>query len=109
MYYANSDLFKAQVLALIGAASPPIYWFCLDGVAMDDVDYSAAAALRETYELLKLRGIRLVLAEIQESVRAELNRSKITELVGTQYIFNRIDDLENAYKQSPASVEATGK
>jgi anti-anti-sigma regulatory factor len=76
---------------------------------MDDVDYSAAAALRETYELLKLKGIRFVLVEIQESVRAELNRSKVTELVGTQYIYDRIAGLENAYKQSLAPVEATGK
>ena len=109
MYYANSDLFKDEVLELISGASPPISWFSLDGTAMDDVDYSAAAALHETYGMLKLRGIRLVLVEIQEGVRAELNRSKVTDLIGAQYTFNRIDDLENAYKRSSAPVEATGK
>jgi high affinity sulfate transporter 1 len=109
MYYANSDLFKAEVVALTSGASPRISWFCLDGTAMDDVDYSAAEALRETYELLKVRGIRLVLVEIQESVRAELDRSKVTELVGTQYTFNKIDDLENVYRRSSAPVEITGK
>lgn len=100
MYYANSDLFKTEALALTSGASPPISWFCLDGAAMDDVDFSAAAALRETHGLLKLRGIRLVLVEIQESVRAELDRSKITELIGIPYTFNTIDDLETAYKRS---------
>ena len=100
MYYANSNLFKTQLLALTSGTSPPISWFCLDGTAVDDVDFSAAATLRETYELLKLRGIRLVLVEIQDNVRAELDRSKITELVGVQNIFNTIYDLGNAYKRS---------
>jgi high affinity sulfate transporter 1 len=98
LYYANSDLFKTEVMALTRRASPTIAWFCLDGTAMDDIDYSAAAALREVYELLKLNGIRLVLVEIQDHVRAELGRSKIIELVGTHYIFNTIRDLENAYR-----------
>jgi high affinity sulfate transporter 1 len=110
MYYANADLFKTEALGLTSGASPPISWFCLDGNAMDDVDYSAAAALRETFQLLKLRGIRLVLAEMQDSVRAELARSRITELVGAQYVFNTIDDLADAYRRSPStSVGTTGK
>jgi high affinity sulfate transporter 1 len=100
MYYANADLFKTEALRLTDGAHPPISWFCLDGAAMDDVDFSAAAALRETYELLKQRSARLVLVEIQESVRAELERSKITDLVGRPYIFSTIQELENAYKQS---------
>jgi len=105
MYYANSDLFKSEVLNLTNGASPPISWFCLDGAAMDDVDFSAAAALRETYELLKQKGIRLVLVEVQRVVRVELERSKITDLVGVPYIFSTINDLEDAYKQSPTIRE----
>lgn len=105
MYYANADLFKTDVLELTSGARPSLSWFCLDGVAMDDVDFSAAAALRETYELLKQRGTRLVLVDIQDRVRAELERSRITDLVGTQYIFSTIHELEDAYKQSsPATL-----
>jgi MFS superfamily sulfate permease-like transporter len=100
MYYANSDLFKSEARALTEGASPAISWFCLDGAAVDDVDFSAAAALHEAYELLKQRGIRLVLVEIQDSVRRELDRSKITDMIGTDYIFNTIYDLENSYERS---------
>ena len=70
---------------------------------MDDVDFTAAAAMRETYQLLKQRNIRLVLADIQDHVRAELERSKITDLVGTPYIFTTIYGLVDAYKR-----ESTG-
>ena len=102
MYYANADLFKTEVLGLTSGAHGSVSWFCLDGASMDDVDFSAAAALRETYELLKQRKVRLVLVQIQESVRAELDRSKITDLIGKQYIFNTVHELEYAYKELPA-------
>jgi MFS superfamily sulfate permease-like transporter len=104
MYYANADLFKTEVLGLTSGAHGSLSWFCLDGAAMDDVDFSAAEALRETYEPLKQRGVRLVLVQIQDSVRAELVRSKITDLIGMQYIFTTIHELESAYKQSSAGT-----
>ena len=100
MYYANSDLFKTEVLGLTNSAHGTLSWFCLDGASMDDVDFSAAVALRETYELLKQRGVRLVLVQIQDHVRAELDRSKITDLIGTQYIFATVHELENVFEQS---------
>jgi hypothetical protein len=47
--------------------------------------------------------------EIQEHVRAELDKSKITKLVGNQYTYNTIQDLENAYRKSSlAPVDAKG-
>jgi len=103
MYYANCEQFKTEVRELITGAQPPISWFCLDLGAVDDVDFSAAEALRETYELLKQRGIRFTLVEVQANVRAELDRYGITKLVGNEYIFGRIHELEPAYKQSTQS------
>ena len=105
MYYANADLFKAEVSRLTSIPGRPVSWFCLSGDAIDDVDFTAAEAIRETYGLLKQKGVRLVLVRIQDRIRAELDRSKITELVGTRYIFNAIHELENAYKQSHAGAD----
>ncbi len=106
MYYANTDLFKTEVLELTSGARPPLAWFCLSGDAMDDVDFTAAATMRETYGLLKQRNVRLVFLEVQDHVRVELERSKITDLVGRQYFFNTLNELELAFK---ASTEATVK
>ena len=107
MYYANSDRFKTEALALTTGAQPPLRWLCLDGTAMDDVDYTAAAALRETYQLLKQKGVRLVLGEIQAHVRAELDKSGITQLVGPQFTFDSVTDIVHAYKQSSESLSST--
>ena len=98
MYYANCQRFKDEVIQLVTNASPPISWFCLDGSAVDDVDFSAAAALREIYGLLKQRGITIVLVEIQDKVWTEFGRYEITELIGRENEFKTIYDLDAAYK-----------
>lgn len=99
MYYANSEQFKTEVIELATGATPPISWFCLDGAAIDDIDFSAAAAVRETHQLLKQKGISFVMVEVQNNVRGELDRYKITEMIGIANIFKTIYDLDSAYKR----------
>jgi SulP family sulfate permease len=107
MYYANCERFKDEVIQLVTGANPSISWFCLDGSAMDDVDFSAAAAIREIYGLLKQRGICLVLVEIQDRVWTEFGRYKITELIGRENEFKTIYDFDAAYKHRRDVVESS--
>jgi len=100
MYYANTNLFEEEVLDLVNQAQPPLSWFCLDAIAIDDVDFSAAATLRETCALLKQKEVRFVLVAVADNVRVELDRSGITDLIGKDLFFNRVYDLESAYKAS---------
>ncbi len=103
MYYANAEQFSEQVLELVTGADPKLEWFCIDAVAIDDVDYSAAAKLRSTYEILKEKGIRLVFAVVSEDVRAELDRLGITDLVGKDAFYATGDELLDAYHQRKQS------
>jgi len=103
MYYANAEQFSEQVLELVTGADPKLEWFCIDAVAIDDVDYSAAAKLRATYEILKEQGIRLVFAVVSEDVRAELDRLGITDLVGRDAFYATGDELLDAYHQRKQS------
>ncbi|HYB66879.1 MAG TPA: SulP family inorganic anion transporter [Candidatus Acidoferrales bacterium] len=107
MYYANCQGFKGEAIRLVTDASPPISWFCLDGTAMNDVDFSSAAALREIHGLLKQRGITLVLVEIQDSVWTEFGRYGITELIGRENEFKTIYDLDAAYKQRGGTLKSS--
>ena len=99
MYYANAQQFSEQVLELVNGADPKLEWFCLDAVAIDDVDYSAAAKLRSTYSILKDKGIRLVFAVVSDDVKAELDRFGITDLVGKDAFYATGDELLSAYHQ----------
>jgi sulfate permease, SulP family len=98
MYYANAEHFSQEVLELVEGAQPPLAWLCIDATAMDDVDFSAAATLREIYGTLKEKGVRLVLAEVGEDVRRELDLSEVTDLVGKDAYFETLSDVEDAYR-----------
>ncbi|MCL4552580.1 MAG: SulP family inorganic anion transporter [Candidatus Marsarchaeota archaeon] len=99
MYYANTEWFFQQVLDLVKGAQPPLSWFCIEASGVDDVDFSAAATLRSTHEMLKGQGIKLVFAEISEKVKAKLDRYELTDLVGKDAFFATVEELVNAYNQ----------
>jgi SulP family sulfate permease len=105
MYYANSGLFSEEVINLVNGADPSVSWFCLDATSIDDVDFSAAATLRETYNSLKQRGIRFVFTELEDNVREELDRYGIAELVGEDAFFDRLKDVQSNYKRHLAVGE----
>jgi len=46
IYYANVQQLTEEVTGLATHADPPLRWLCLEASAIDDVDYSAAEALR---------------------------------------------------------------
>lgn len=48
LYYANAHQFSEEVLVLVNGVDSAIDWFCLYAVAIDDVDYTAAATMRNT-------------------------------------------------------------
>lgn len=99
LYYANAALFSEQVADLASKAGPELEWICLDAVAVDDVDYSGAAALRSANEVLREKGIRLVFAMVSDHTRKELDRLGVTEAVGPDAFFATGDDLIAAYRK----------
>jgi len=107
MYYANAEQLSEQVQALVKDAQPPVSWFCIDGSAVDDVDFSAAATLRSIYASLKEQGIRLVFTEVMEDVRTE-SRYQLTKLVGEDAFFTTKDDVVTAFKQQRGSNPEPG-
>jgi len=105
MYYANTEQLATQVTALLNIGPEPVRWFCMDMVAVDDVDFSAATTLRALSEQLKGRGTRLVFAELDDAVHAELERSGIIALVGQDACFEAVLDVVAAYRQQAGKRE----
>lgn len=106
MYYANTELFTQEVMDLVKNAQPSLGWFCIDATAVDDIDFSAAASLREMYKLLKEKNVRLVFAEVEEDIRRELDVSGVTELVGQDGYFESLIDVEEAYRKATSSDQS---
>jgi high affinity sulfate transporter 1 len=97
LYYANAEFFSQEVSELVNQADPPLKWFCLDAVAINDIDFTAAAVLRETCKLLKEKDIRFVTAEATNVVRKEMERMGVTGLMDSTAHYTSLEEVEKAY------------
>jgi len=103
MYYANSQVLGKEIDELAKSANPPLSWFCIDAAAVDDVDFTAADALRAIHGTLSDLGIRLVLCEVIDNVREEFDRSRLTGLLGSDAFFETPLAVVAAFEQRNAA------
>lgn len=106
MYYANSQVLSDQIGELVRSAEPPLAWFCIDAVAVNDVDFTAAETLRIIYYNLAKQGVRLVWCEVVDEVRAGLDRSQLSDLFGRDAFFPTFDAVVAAYRQRDPAATA---
>ncbi|SBT09264.1 Sulphate transporter [Candidatus Accumulibacter aalborgensis] len=106
LYYANAGQFAEEVLGLAKAktkAQPPLACLCIEAAAIGDVDFSAAAMLRDTGKLLQEQGICLVFANLTAEVRGQFDRYGLTESIGTQAIYGSIHAVVAEFEVKPAA------
>ena len=106
MYYANSQQLSKEIRDLARLGPAPVAWLCIDLLAVDDVDFSAAAALREACTELSERHTRLVFSDANDHVRHELDVSGVTDLVGQDAYYLDLRTVLETYRQK-ASVDET--
>jgi sulfate permease, SulP family len=98
LYYANANLLLEQTTALMLSTEPDrVRWLCIDAAGVSDVDYSAAETLRQVYEGGQEHNVRVVFAEVQPTVRAELERFGLVTLFGEEAFFETLADMLEAY------------
>jgi len=98
MYYANAEWLSSEVNDLTASPDQPLYWFCMEFSAVDDVDFSAAETIRSLYAVLKNRGIRLVVAQILDDVKKE-SRYDMIKLLGYDAYYETVDELLEDYRE----------
>ena len=81
LYYANAPRLIDDVMAL-SAEGSPLRWIVLDGAAIGDVDYTAAAVLTRVIEHFRKRHIRIAFSAVFGPVREQLDRYGISAALG---------------------------
>ena len=97
LYFANASRLAQDVRLLVGSG-PPVTWFCLDGAAIGDVDYSAALVLGAVLDELGAGGIRVVCSNILDPVRADLDRYGLTAKLGADGYYATSGEVLAAYQ-----------
>ena len=81
LYYANASRLIDDVTALADHGGP-LRWLVLDGAAIGDVDYTAAAVLTSVIEHLRKRHVRFTVSAVLGPVREQLDRYGISAALG---------------------------
>ena len=92
LFYANVGRFAEDVRGLIGQAPAPVSWLVVDAGAITNVDYSAARVLRALQDDLTRDGVVLVLVHTQSSLQADLDRHRLTDVIGADHIFDSLHE-----------------
>jgi sulfate permease, SulP family len=81
LYYANASRLIDDVTALADHGGP-LRWMVLDGAAIGDIDYTAAAVLTRVIEHLRKRDVRFAVSAVLGPVREQLDRYGISGALG---------------------------
>jgi SulP family sulfate permease len=97
LFYANASQFAKEIRGLLGTQLSPVRWLIVDAEAITNVDYTAARIVQRLYEELVQRGIALGFARAPNSLRADLDRHLLTQVIGPAHFFDRIHDATAAF------------
>src|SRR6202167_41189 len=107
LFYANAGLFAGQIRGLVGPTPSPVCWLGVDAEAITNVDYTAARMVRQLHKELADRGVVLVFARWPLSLKADLDRHLLTQVIGPAQFFDRIHDAVAAFAKLKYSQTGT--
>jgi sulfate permease, SulP family len=97
LFYANIDRFATQARKLATESSSPVRWLVVDAGAITRVDYTAGGTLKELDKDLAQHGVALVFAHISESLKVDLDRQGLTEVIRPNRQFGTLRECLAAY------------
>ena len=95
LFFANSELFRDEVLALVSAGSTR--WVVVTAEPITDIDATADDMLVELHGQLTERAVVLGFAELKGVVRDRLERSGTSKVIGADHFFPTIGRAVHAY------------
>jgi SulP family sulfate permease len=99
LYFANAATFGEDVFSIIADAKAPVETVVLDFSAVGDIDFSAAFMLNKLITSLKEKKIALMVTDVIEPVAKEMERSGLTELIGSENIHQGVTKVVEALER----------
>jgi high affinity sulfate transporter 1 len=87
LFFANCNVFRDRIEALVTGASPPVHAVVVDGGAIHDVDLMACELLVELERDLAQQGVRLVFGNLRDRVQRDIERGLPPSIEGEEVTF----------------------
>ncbi|MHC0614149.1 SulP family inorganic anion transporter [Komagataeibacter oboediens] len=86
LFYANATRFVHDVQVLVDSAPTPVRCLVIDASPITDIDFSAASDLRDLFTALRARHVTVVFGRVSSYLRADMDRHRITPVIGAANI-----------------------
>lgn len=103
LFYANARRFSGEIEYIVGPDISGLRWILVDAGAITQVDYTAARVVRELQQDLARRGVTLVWARVRMEMRRDLDRHHLTEVIGSDHIFDTLHGAMDRYHEIAAA------
>jgi MFS superfamily sulfate permease-like transporter len=100
LFFANSEIFREQVLKAVAQAPTPTRRVEVGAEAVSDIDITAADVLVVLYDELKLQGIELRFAGLRSHVQDRLRHYGTLGILGEQIFSPTIGSAVNLYRNT---------
>jgi SulP family sulfate permease len=90
LYYANTNRFTEEIRSILDRRAGAPAWVCIDCAAIGDIDFSGGKTLLDLLGEVEKKGSTLVLAELDDGVRAQLDRYGVSDAIGAGVIFDTV-------------------
>lgn len=100
LFFANSEIFREQVLKAVAQAPTPTRRVEVGAEAVSDIDITAADVLVVLYDELKLQGIELRFAGLRSHVQDRLRHYGTLGVLGEQIFSPTIGSAVNLYRNT---------
>jgi len=102
MYYANVEVLSQEVTRLVAGAAPGLRWFVIDLDPVEDIDFSAGAALLALRDDLHAKGVALQLLRASAAVADQLRRyGVLSPQAEAPQLFTSVRDMRRHYEALP--------
>lgn len=100
LFYANVGHFTSEVRRLATESPTPVRWVAVDTGAITAVDFTAGKELKALQQDLAKLNVVLALSRVSDSLRRDLNRLDLTQVIGESRIFVSRHECLHAYRQT---------
>ncbi|NHN89349.1 SulP family inorganic anion transporter [Acetobacter conturbans] len=90
LFYANCTRFADDVMELVRTAPHPVSCMVIDAGAITDIDYSAAAMMRDLVTRLRDRKVELFFGRVSSDLRNDMARHRLIDLIGEDHLLDAL-------------------
>ena len=98
LFFANSGQFRSRIEELIQRSETPPKLFVLDASAISEIDLTGCEMLIEVGEALRAQGVRFVIVQLRDPIKARMARAGVPAALGEDAFFPTIAEALKAVR-----------